>query len=133
MNGIPQSINEIIAVDKIKKKSFMKNYNIVIKKIYPKLNIKTQTFTPIDYVVKFCKELEITSECENYSIKLIEKAQIQNMFLAGKDPRGFAAASIYIALKAHNKKKTQKEIARVANITEVTLRKRLNELYKFAY
>ena len=39
----------------------------------------------------------------------------------GKDPKGLAAAAIYMASKNNNEKLTQTQIAGVARITEVTL------------
>lgn len=131
IHRIPQTINEIISIDNIKKSSFMKTYQSIIKIVFPILKIKTQAFTPEDYIIKFCNQLKISSECKNDSKILIGLAKNQNLVLAGKDPRGFAAASIYIASKARNEWRTQKEIVLVAKITEVTLRQRVKDLKKF--
>jgi transcription initiation factor TFIIB len=49
---------------------------------------------------------------------------------AGKDPMGFAAAALYIACKQNGEKKTQKEIADAAGVTEVTVRNRFKNLKK---
>lgn len=46
----------------------------------------------------------------------------------GKDPRGVAAAALYIAGKRRNKQITQKRIAEAAGISEVTLRNRQSDL-----
>jgi transcription initiation factor TFIIB len=43
---------------------------------------------------------------------------------------GMAAAAIYIACLQQNEKITQKEIAEVAGVTEVTVRNRYKELKK---
>jgi len=48
--------------------------------------------------------------------------------IAGKDPLGVAAAAVYIACVMLDHRKTQKEIARVAGVTEVTIRNRYKEL-----
>ena len=47
---------------------------------------------------------------------------------AGKDPQGMAAAAIYIACVIEGEKKTQKEIAEAAGVTEVTVRNRYKGL-----
>jgi transcription initiation factor TFIIB len=49
---------------------------------------------------------------------------------AGKDPTGLAAASLYIAAFQLGEKRTQREIAKIANITEVTVRNRYKEIIK---
>jgi transcription initiation factor TFIIB len=41
---------------------------------------------------------------------------------------GLAAASLYVACVLETEKKTQKEIAEVANVTEVTVRNRYKGL-----
>jgi transcription initiation factor TFIIB len=48
--------------------------------------------------------------------------------VAGKDPMGLAAAALYVACVLQQEKKTQKEIAEVANVTEVTVRNRYKGL-----
>jgi transcription initiation factor TFIIIB Brf1 subunit/transcription initiation factor TFIIB len=47
---------------------------------------------------------------------------------AGKDPMGLAAAALYIACLQDNEKKTQKDIADAASVTEVTVRNRYKTL-----
>ncbi|MFX1601162.1 MAG: hypothetical protein ACFFB6_11245, partial [Promethearchaeota archaeon] len=46
----------------------------------------------------------------------------------GKDPRGFAASALYLAVKFSDQRLTQKVIAKATKITEVTLRTRIKEL-----
>jgi transcription initiation factor TFIIB len=48
--------------------------------------------------------------------------------LSGKDPRGIAAAALYMACIEMDDKKIQKEVASAAGTTEVTLRNRLKGL-----
>ncbi|MHA1755590.1 MAG: transcription initiation factor IIB, partial [Promethearchaeota archaeon] len=50
---------------------------------------------------------------------------------AGKDPKGIAAAAIYIGSKMCNESRTQKEISTLAKVTEVTLRMRVKDLMKY--
>jgi len=47
--------------------------------------------------------------------------------LSGKSPPGFAAAAIYSACLLCNQKKTQRAVADVAQVTEVTIRNRYQE------
>ena len=70
-------------------------------------------------------------KCRNVAVRLIETALQQGFKLAGKDPKGVAAASIYISSKLCNEKRTQKEICNLTQITEVTLRNRVKDLMKY--
>ena len=47
---------------------------------------------------------------------------------SGREPTGIAAASIYIASVLCGERRTQREIADVAGVTEVTIRNRYKEL-----
>jgi transcription initiation factor TFIIB len=48
--------------------------------------------------------------------------------VAGKNPYGYIAAAIYIASILVKKKRTQRELAEVARITEATIRTRCKEI-----
>jgi len=47
---------------------------------------------------------------------------------SGRGPTGIAAAATYIASVLAGERRTQREIAEVANVTEVTIRNRYKEL-----
>ena len=49
----------------------------------------------------------------------------------GKDPKGLAAAAIYMVCKEGNEKRTQAEIAEVTHITEVTFRTRVKQIRSY--
>ncbi|MBT4377161.1 hypothetical protein HOD29_07360, partial [archaeon] len=46
----------------------------------------------------------------------------------GRGPAGIAAAALYVAALMNDEKKTQREVADIAGITEVTIRNRYKEL-----
>ncbi|HII81957.1 MAG TPA: transcription initiation factor IIB, partial [Ferroplasma sp.] len=48
----------------------------------------------------------------------------------GKGPTGIAAAAIYISAMKNGKARTQKDVARVSGVTEVTIRNRYKEISK---
>ena len=47
---------------------------------------------------------------------------------SGRGPTGIAAASLYVSALIHGEKRTQREVADVAGVTEVTIRNRYKEL-----
>ena len=47
---------------------------------------------------------------------------------SGKGPTGVAAAALYIAAVLENEKRTQRDIADVVGVTEVTIRNRYKDL-----
>mgnify|MGYP001610520661 CR=1 FL=1 len=47
---------------------------------------------------------------------------------SGRGPAGISAAALYVAALMNDEKKTQREVADIAGITEVTIRNRYKEL-----
>ncbi len=131
VHGIPRTVEEITSIAQIPKKKVIKSYRLILYEVLPNLNLKVQHFTPDRYVDKFIDELKLSMQCRNIAVKLIEKAKEKFNF-AGKDPKGIAAAAIYIASKICNENRTQKEISNLAKVTEVTLRMRVKDLQRFA-
>ena len=59
---------------------------------------------------------------------MLMKASQRGLKRIGKDPKGIAAAVLYLAAKHRGERKTQTEIANIARITEVTLRTRAKQI-----
>ena len=57
----------------------------------------------------------------------MKKAEISEL-TSGRGPAGIAAAALYVSALMNDEKKTQREVADVAGITEVTIRNRYKEL-----
>ncbi|MGI0014149.1 MAG: transcription initiation factor IIB, partial [Nitrososphaera sp.] len=53
---------------------------------------------------------------------------IKKEITAGKNPVGLAAAVLYLSCISNNEKRTQKDIADAAGVTEVTVRNRFKDL-----
>jgi len=84
---------------------------------------------PIRYVTKIEAKNNIGEKTQQKAIGILKLARKKGA-IAGKDPMGLAAAAIYIACVMRGEKKTQKEIAEVAGVTEVTVRNRYKGLRK---
>jgi len=132
VHGIPRTIEEITVVAQIPKKKVIKSYRLIFNEVLPNLNLKVQRFTPDRYVDKFNDELHLSMKCRNIAVKIIEDANNAGFNSAGKDPKGIASAAIYIASKICNENRTQKDISKLAQVTEVTLRMRVKDLQKYA-
>jgi transcription initiation factor TFIIB len=69
----------------------------------------------------------LSPKTQNDSLKILRKADTSEL-TSGRGPAGIAAAALYVAALLNNEKKTQREVADVAGITEVTIRNRYKEL-----
>ena len=122
MEGIPRSLDEITAVSRVDRMEIGRTYRYISKE----LGLEMQPVDPKKYVPRFCSELELPDEVESKANEIIDTTAEKGM-LSGKSPTGYAAAAIYAAALLCNKKKTQREVADVAQVTEVTIRNRYQE------
>jgi transcription initiation factor TFIIB len=84
---------------------------------------------PLTYVSKIAEKTRISGKTQGAAITILAEAR-RKRFIAGKDPKGLAAAALYIACLQKNEKTTQKDMAEAAGVTEVTVRNRYKELKK---
>jgi len=83
--------------------------------------------SPKDYISRFSSILHLSPKTQNEALKILKKADISEL-TSGRGPAGIAAAALYVAALINDEKKTQREVADVAGITEVTIRNRYKEL-----
>jgi transcription initiation factor TFIIB len=120
--GIPRSLEEISEVSRVERKEIGRTYRYVSQE----LGLEMRPVDPKKYVPRFASELELSEEVQAKAKHIIETTAEQGL-LSGKSPTGFAAAAIYAASLLCNEKKTQREVADVAQVTEVTIRNRYQE------
>jgi len=80
-------------------------------------------------VPKIASRANISQRTQSAAIDLLREAE-RNRITAGKDPTGLAAAALYITCIQGDEKCTQKELARAAGVTEVTIRNRYKGIVK---
>ena len=122
-NNIPRTLDEIAEISKVAKKQIGKNYRFLSKS----LNIKLKPTSPADYIPRFASQLELSGRVEVKAIEIINEAK-NNGLLNGKGPTGVAATALYVASILLGERKTQRDIAEIAGVTEVTIRNRYKEL-----
>ncbi len=83
--------------------------------------------TPRDYISRFISELKLSSDVQAKTLDIIREATNKEL-TSGRGPTGIAAASLYIASVLCGERRTQREVADVAGVTEVTIRNRYKEL-----
>jgi transcription initiation factor TFIIB len=125
MRRVPRTLDEIAQNSRITKKELGRCYRLIIYE----LAIKIPLANPTDYIVRFAAELRLSGKTSRTAIELIRLAKAAGL-TAGKDPTGLAAASIYISGILEGERRTQREIAETATVTEVTVRNRYKELVR---
>jgi len=120
---IPKTVHEIAHASTVNKKELEKSYCLLIKK----LNYSTPPIQLNQCIIKVSNKATIQKKVEETAHKILTAAK-DNKLTAGRSPTGIAAAASYIALVLINEHKTQKEIANIAQITEITIKNRYKEL-----
>jgi transcription initiation factor TFIIB len=120
--GIPRSLEEISEVSRVERKEIGRTYRYISQE----LGLEMEPVDPKKYVPRFCSELQLSEEVQTKANEIIETTAEEGL-LSGKSPTGYAAAAIYAASLLCNEKKTQREVAEAAQVTEVTIRNRYQE------
>jgi len=120
---LPRSLDDIAEYTKTQKKEIARCFRLLVRE----LNIKIPVSGASDYIPQMISALGLGGKVEAKAKEILEQAKNTGI-TAGKDPAGVAAAAVYIAARLCGIKKTQKDIAQVAGVTEVTVRNRYREI-----
>jgi len=121
--GTPRSIDEVVTVSRIDEMEFTRTYRYVVRE----LGLEIEPADPASYVGRFASDLDVSEEVERRARELLDTAKDQQVHV-GKSPVGLAAAAVYAASLLTNEKVTQGDVSDVADISEVTIRNRYQEL-----
>ncbi|RLI27782.1 transcription initiation factor IIB [Candidatus Bathyarchaeota archaeon] len=119
----PRTLREISEASLVDKKDVARCYRLLLRE----LDVQMPIADPLTYISKIAERTGISGRTQGDAIEILREAKKRRV-AAGKDPMGLAAAALYIACLRNNEKKTQKEIAEAAGVTEVTVRNRYKTL-----
>lgn len=120
---VPRTLDELGEASGIEKKEIGRTYRFVTRE----LGLTIMPSNPADYIARFASSLKLTAESQSRAVEILEMAQ-QHELTSGRGPTGIAAAALYVAALINGEKRTQREVADVAGVTEVTIRNRYKEL-----
>lgn len=121
--GLARTLDEIATASNVNKKEVGRSYRFLVKE----LDCFTPPLKPSQYITKFSNQLTMQGKVEEIAHKILNTAQKLKL-TSGRGPTGIAAAASYIASVLTGERKTQREIAEIAQVTEVTIRNRYKEL-----
>ncbi|MFW9949952.1 MAG: transcription initiation factor IIB family protein [Candidatus Thorarchaeota archaeon] len=120
---VPRTLQEILVETSIDDKSVRRCYRTIIRE----LNLKAPSTDPTSLIPKYIAELGLEVDIEKSTIILI-KNFTSKFSTSGKDPKGLCAGALYLICKKKDKRISQKDIAQIVGVTEVTLRSRYKDL-----
>jgi transcription initiation factor TFIIB len=122
---IPRSLDEIAEASAITRKEIGRNYLCISRG----LKLRVQPASPNDYISRFSSQLKLTTKVQRKALDIVQLAE-EEKILNGRAPIGVAAAAIYISSVLCAEPRSQKQVANVSCVTEVTIRNRYKELVK---
>ncbi|MHA1368440.1 MAG: transcription initiation factor IIB [Promethearchaeota archaeon] len=123
INKIPRSVVEIYEQLEF---TNARDIRICYRVLVNELGLKIPRLNPVQLLPRYASLIGVSPVIVSNAEKLLSRAQKQ-LRISGKDPKGYIAAAIYICCKEFGEHKSQKCIANLCNITEVTLRSRIKE------
>ena len=123
MYKIPRTLNEIAEIARVDKKEIARSFRFISHE----LDLNLNPTKPLDFLTRFISELALSTECHKMAKKIIKMASERGLS-SGRGPTGVCAAAIYAATILTRERRTQKKIAQVTQVTEVTVRNRFSEL-----
>jgi transcription initiation factor TFIIB len=126
-SGVLRTLDDISKSSNVKPKEAYRSY----RRIVTELDIKVPLIDPAKYIIRVANNLNFDEKVKRKALEILEQARKKNI-LAGKDPIGMAASILYLVNQGDGQKspRTQADIARVAGVTEVTVRNRSKDLRK---
>jgi transcription initiation factor TFIIB len=123
LNSIPKTLDDFIEFASVDKKKIARCYRLILNEL--KINIKV--FSPINFIPRFCAELNLSGKTQNRAAELLKLAK-KFRITEGKAPTGLAGAALYVAAIQEGERRTQREISQTVGVTEATIRNRYKEL-----
>jgi len=128
IHEFPRLLKDVCDVSMINQRSVIKSLGLLNRTILPELSLNYKPITFEQLIFKFGNDLYLSMEIQKKAFELLSKVKSNGISYIGKDPKGFAASALYIAAKKTSECKNQSEIAKIAKITEVTLRNRVKDI-----
>ncbi|TFF95578.1 MAG: transcription initiation factor IIB [Promethearchaeota archaeon] len=123
LNKIPKTLDDFLEFSSIDKKKIARCYRLIIHELKINMNVSS----PINFIPRFCAELNLSGRTQNRAAAILKLAK-KYRITAGKAPTGLAGAALYVAAIQEGERRTQKEISNISGVTEATIRNRYKEI-----
>jgi len=121
---VGRTFKEISAITRVPKRDIGRCFKQLMAIV--KENVKNTS--PADLMARFCSRLNLSTRIGNACVRVTYEAEKLEA-LAGKSPVTIAAACIYMVSGMYGMPRSAKDIARVAGVSEVTIRSAYKSLY----
>ena len=122
-SGLARTLGEVAKASKVGRREIGRCFRYLVKELgYFIPPVRTN-----QYVSKFSNQLTMQGKTEQIANEILVIAR-ELRLTSGRGPTGIAAAACYISSVLVGEMRTQREIAEIAKVTEITIRNRYKEL-----
>ncbi len=125
IHRIPRRLDEVVAETNLDRKQVGHSVRLVLSQV----NINVPLASAKDLIPRLSSDLLLEGKTIKKATEIIKNAE-EKFVTIGKDPGGIVGAALYIAGIIEEDRRTQREIANVTRVTEVTIRNRYKELVR---
>jgi transcription initiation factor TFIIB len=125
IHRIPRRLDEIVTETNVDRKKIGHAVRLIVSRV----NIDVPLASAKDLIPRLSSDLLLEGRTVKMATEIIKNAE-ERFVTIGKDPGGIAGAALYIAGIIEQDRRTQREIANVSRVTEVTIRNRYKELVR---
>ncbi len=121
----PISIKDIIKQGCVNEHLVKNFYSLLLKEF----NLKVPPLDPVLFVSRYINDLQLSINIEKKVLSVLQNLPFS--YINGKEPKSIVGAIIYLICKKENKNITQKNLANLIGISEVSLRYKYKEIEKW--
>ncbi|MFW9812354.1 MAG: transcription initiation factor IIB [Candidatus Thorarchaeota archaeon] len=125
IHRIPRRLDEVAVETNLDRKQIGQAVRLIVTRV----NIKVPLPSAKNLIPRLSSDLLLEGRTVKKATEIVKRAE-ERFITIGKDPGGIAGAAIYIAGILEEDRRTQREIARISRVTEVTIRNRYKELVR---
>ncbi len=113
----PRTLGDLATIMNIKRKDITRSYRMLVLE----LDFKIPLIDHMKSIIRISNNLDLNEKTKRKAIQIMDKV-IRSRVSAGKGPMGLAATVVYFSCHVNGETKTQREIAKAAGVTDVTIR-----------
>ncbi|XP_049288750.1 transcription initiation factor IIB-like isoform X1 [Anopheles funestus] len=125
--GVPRTFKELCAVSSVSKKEIGRCFKLIVNDLASSLD----HITSEDFMSRFCSNLRLPLAVQKSATEIAQTA-FQLDLVSGLSPISVAAAAIYMASQVSETVISGKEIAEIAGVADITIRKAYRLMLPFA-
>jgi transcription initiation factor TFIIB len=120
VHGLPRTLREVSEVSSENVKELARMYRILLLE----LKLSVELDNPLKHLSRIASAVGLSHRSERLAADILVEAMKLGHHI-GKNPKGLAASTLYIACKKFGERCSQESLSEIADISSLTIRKRV--------